>query len=325
MKFKLLPLAIGAAIAMPGLALADAPTVYGKLNVTFENVDVDDGSDSADNWQVISNASRLGVKGKEKINDSLNAVYQLEYEVFVDDGDKGGQTFTQRNIFGGLSGSFGEVIVGKFDTPLKVAQGKIDQFNDLSGDIKHLVKGENRQSNIIQYSTPQLADAIVAKIAVMPGEEVDDGSTDDANDGIADHISASVAFDKDGLYAALAIDDDVNGWDATRLVGGLKMGMFEAGALYQMAEEADGDTEQNGLILSGAIKVGSGKIKGQLGTSTEELKGTEDKDITQIAFGYDHGLSKQTKLFAYINRIKEEQGDAEETNTNFGVGMEHKF
>ena len=174
MKRKLLPLAIGAAVAMPGLAFAE-PTVYGKVNVSFENHDLDNGDDSADQWELNSNASRLGVKGSEKISDNLSAVYKLEYEVAVDDGS---DVFKQRNIYGGFKGGFGQIIVGKFDSPLKVAQGKVDQFNDMSdGDLKNVVTGENRESNLIQYSTPNLG-PVVATLAIQPGEDRDEGQED---------------------------------------------------------------------------------------------------------------------------------------------------
>ena len=55
---------------------------------------------------------------------------------------------------GGIKGSFGTVWAGKHDTPTKLAQGKIDLFNDLEGDIKNTFEGENRVSNIVAYSSP---------------------------------------------------------------------------------------------------------------------------------------------------------------------------
>ena len=80
MKVKLLPLAIGAAIAMPGVAMADV-TVYGKMNLTLEMADYEfeDSSSDYDRWELNSNASRLGVKGSEDINDNLSAFYKAEY------------------------------------------------------------------------------------------------------------------------------------------------------------------------------------------------------------------------------------------------------
>lgn len=328
MKLKLLPLALGALVAMPVVALAE-PTVYGKVNVTVEMDDVDAGDGGADVWEVNSNASRLGVKGSEKISDELSAIYKLEYEVAVDDGDA---VFKQRNIFGGLKGGFGEVIVGNFDTPVKAAQNKVDVFSDYQyGDIKNVIVGENRESNLIQYSTPSMS-GIKAAIAIQPGEQ-----QGGENNGPADAFSAMVSFEQDGFYGAVAYDSEIESsfgdedtfgevsgpMDIIRLVGQATIEGFQIGAIYQMAEESDGDEEQTGIILSGTMKVGgSGKVKAQFGTSELDLL---ELEFTQIGLGYEHKLSKQSKLFAHYIMLEAERGNASVDWSTIAVGMEHKF
>mgnify|MGYP000465799967 CR=1 FL=1 len=52
MKKNLLAIAVGAAVAMPSLALADGPTVYGKVNVSLENAEFNNGvNPSEDAWE----------------------------------------------------------------------------------------------------------------------------------------------------------------------------------------------------------------------------------------------------------------------------------
>lgn len=77
MKKNLLAIAVGAAVAMPVVALADGPTVYGKVNVSLENAEFDDGvNPSEDQWELNSNASRLGVKGDFDLDVAgLKAIY----------------------------------------------------------------------------------------------------------------------------------------------------------------------------------------------------------------------------------------------------------
>lgn len=101
MKKQLLALAVGSMVAIPSVALADSgPTVYGKVNVSLENQD--DGDN--DTWKLQSNSSRLGVKGDLDLDfENVKAIYKAEFEMSVDDGDKDGQTFTQRNIYGGFA------------------------------------------------------------------------------------------------------------------------------------------------------------------------------------------------------------------------------
>ena len=118
MKKVLLTAAIASALSVSSYGFAEGPidgTIYGKVNVSVVNQD----TGSSDEWKLNSNASRLGVKGKTEIADGLYAVYKAEFEVCVDDGDCKGQTFTQRNIMGGIRGSFGTIWAGKHDTPTK--------------------------------------------------------------------------------------------------------------------------------------------------------------------------------------------------------------
>ena len=353
MKMKLLPLAIAAAVAAPGVALAEA-NVYGKINVAFGMSDADYGYDSidpnsADKWELTSYDSRIGVMGEEKISDALTAFYQAEFGMFVDDGDDKGQVFSQRNIIAGFKGGWGALQAGRFDTPFKAAQGKIDQFGDTTGDIKYVFLGENRVSNIVQYSTPSIS-GIVATLAIVPGEEYDTGQ-DDPQDGPADAMSASVAFSADNLYVAVAHDKDVNSsvyesmgtdldldtakanYDATRLVGTYKLDALELGAMYQTAstsdEDVDGDLEQDGFLVSAAYKIDAIKLKGQYGATTYTDNDAEvENDATLLALGADYILSKQTNLFAHYTTVSYEDdtdGAEEQTYSKIDLGVVHKF
>jgi len=332
MKKNLLAIAVGAAVAFPGLALADGPTVYGKVNVSLENSDVDDGTTSEETWEQNSNASRLGVKGDFDLDvANLKAIYQAEFEISVDDGDKSGQTFTQRNIFGGLEGSFGTIKAGKFDTPTKKAQGKIDQFNDIGGDIKNVLAGENRVSNIIQYSTPKLADMITLNLAFIPAEGDDVDADGEADTDIADTTSISLVAEKDMFYGAISRDTDmsdelvadstgIESLDITRVAAGLKPGNFELGALYQLAEETEGEGEDSSIVVSAAMKIDRVKLKAQYGMTDGDLS---DEEVTQVSRGADYKLAKSSKTFVYMTKL--EKDSTGEENTVFGLGLEHSF
>ncbi|PNE03304.1 porin [Alcanivorax sp. MD8A] len=339
MKKNLLAIAVGAAVAMPGVVLADGPTVYGKVNISLEQMSYDPSPaapNNDDEFELQSNASRLGVKGDLDLDvANLKAIYQAEFEISVDDGDKSGQTFTQRNIFGGLQGGFGTLKAGKFDTPTKLAQGKIDQFNDLDGDIKNVMPGENRASNIIQYSTPKLADMITLNAAFIPNEDSDDFDGDGENEnGLADSTSISLVLEKDMFFAALShdtsIEDDLvadtqtfagtSTLDITRVAAGIKPGNFELGAIYQMAEESEGDGEDAAVVVSAAFKIDRIKLKAQYGMAEGD---SNDEEITQYSLGADYKLAKATKTYVYFNNLEADIAD-EEVQT-IGIGMEHKF
>jgi predicted porin len=354
MKRKLLPLLVAAVSAtVGGQALAGAPTVYGKVNVTLQKYDLERigggaAIDEQDNWEMESNASRIGVKGDFEINENLSAIYKLEYEVAVDDGDADGDEFSQRNIYGGLQGPWGTLLAGKHDTPLKLAQGDVDRFNDLAiADIKNIMVGENRQSNIVMYSTPSFS-GFGATLAVMQGEDSGvDG--DDDNDGIADAVSAAVSYTNDTLYLALAHDKDVDTYDATRLVADVKLGNFKVGGIYQKAEHgSDANAlkdisdpikdfggnfeEQDAYLLSAEWKIsGPWKLKAQYGysESTPVAAGLDDAEATLWALGLDYKLNDNSKIFAYYAMLESEgdtliSGDSTEDST-IAIGYEIKF
>lgn len=356
MKHKLLPLLVaGLTAGIAGPAVAAAPTVYGKVNVTLHKFDLErvNGNgvkfDHADNWELESNASRIGIKGDFDITDNLKAIYKLEYEVTVDGDD---DTFSQRNIYGGFQGNFGTLIAGKHDTPLKLAQGDVDRFNDLAiADIKNIMVGENRQSNIVMYSTPSIG-GFGATVAFMPGEEtVDAAGQKVENDGIADAVSAAITYSNDLVYLALAHDKDVDTYDATRVVADFNLGAFTIGGMYQTAEHGSDAAalkdisdpikqfggsfeEQDAYLLSGVWKMNDKwSLKAQYGysESTPLVAGWGDAEATLYAVGLDYKLGKNAKVFAYYANL-EAEGDYDiafnSTSTDdstFAIGYELKF
>lgn len=293
MKRKLLPLAIGSAIAMQtGLLFADA-TVYGKINVSSQQEDLDflggNTDSTGDEYQQStkdtdrdvfnSNASRLGVKGKAKINDDIDAVFKMEYEVFVDDGDDGNgfsSEWNQRNIVGGLSSKkWGTLQGGKNDTPLKMAADGTDQFNDLVlGDITNYMVGENREDNIIMYTTPELM-GFTGTLSTMFGEDkgVGELATDNDEDGMFDRMSGAVKYaPNEQMWTALAFDSNVRNADIVRLVGSATVGDFTFDAHWQTAEVHNDDLDNDGR----KGEIGEGMTIG--GTMKTALTG-DDADI----------------------------------------------
>lgn len=328
MKKQLLALAIGSMVVAPSVAMADkGPTVYGKVNVSYENFD--DGV--ADEWRLESNASRLGVKGELDLDvENLKAIYQAEFQIAVDDGSNSEQTFSQRNIFGGFQHKqLGTLKAGKFDTPFKISQGKIDQFTDLEGDINNIVKGDVRANNIVQYTTPKIADAFSVNLALIPGE---DAGND--RDGVADSISSSLVFDSGAIYASIGYDSEVSTTlndlggstlvDAFHIAAKAKIENFEVGALFQQSENSDPvgglDYEDTTYIVNAAVNLDRWKLKVQYGMTDLD---TSDDDLTLMALGADYKVGKSSKMFGYVANVEADKGAKDDTT--FGIGFEHKF
>ena len=322
MNKLMLSAAIASTMGFASQGFAAGPidgTIYGKVNISAVNAD--NGAD--DTWKLNSNASRLGVKGKTEIADGLYAVYKAEFEMCVDDGDCKGQTFTQRNIMGGIRGSFGTVWAGKHDSPTKLAQNKIDLFNDLEGDIKNTFEGENRVSNIVAYTSPKI-NGFSTTVAMIPGEgaDVDGDGQDDT--GLTDGISYSLSYSMDNLYIAVAGDQDVDSQDLLRIVAQYKMDALKLGVMYQQNEDNLGTKDESGFFLSAAYKLDKKTtLKAQYGSIEDDADGDEEKTLS---LGADYKLAKGTKLYVfYTDNTDSSVGETDKEDTAFGLGMEHKF
>ena len=250
-------LLLAAVVATMGMSAAQAaPTLYGKVNVSVDSYD--DGKD--DKTEVNSNASRIGVKGEEKLTDQLAAIYQAEWEIDVDGGD---DVFKKRNIFAGLKwANLGTLKAGIMDTPFKDAAGGYrDVFNDYAhADIKEMMYGEERVENVIGIETdPKLMGGVVFALQAQQGESTTETTkyTDGARDSIGDGISTSISYaNKDlgfegviagnfksvGDFAAVGISNAPA--DAIRVGGSFDLGKIGAtglylGAMWQTAEISD--------------------------------------------------------------------------------------
>lgn len=319
MKFKSFALS-GVALATIGMinpAIADDQwvDVYGKIILTVDKVDEDNGDDQ---WEVNSNASRFGIKGKGAAGD-LEAFYQLEWEVDLADNSKASSdNIKSRNQIVGLRGGFGEVFAGRHDTPTKKLQKKIDIFGDLTGDIKHSFNGEKRANDIVQYGTPKMG-GFNAKLAFIPGEETD------ANDGLADGTSIALEYKAGNLNLGASFDSDIEGdnVDTTRLMAQYKMEAWQFGLMYQDTDNdgVDGD----GLMASAKYTTGKNTFKVQLIESDAWEAGVSSKVkyTSQTSLGWDHKLGKKTTLFTYLTLS--EEGASGDDASIFGVGIIQKF
>ena len=322
MKKVLLTAAIASALSVSSYGFAEGPidgTIYGKVNVSVVNQD----TGSSDEWKLNSNASRLGVKGKTEIADGLYAVYKAEFEVCVDDGDCKGQTFAQRNIMGGIRGSFGTLWAGKHDTPTKLAQNKIDLFNDLEGDIKNTFEGENRVSNMIAYTSPEM-NGFATTLAMIPAEGSDVDGDGQNDTGLTDGMSYSVSYTKDNFYIAVAGDQDVDSQDLMRIVAQYKMDALQLGVMYQQNEDNLGSKDESGVFVSAAYKLDKKTtLKAQYGSIEDDVDGDEEETLS---LGADYKLAKGTKLYVfYTDNTDSSIGNSDKEDTAFGLGMEHKF
>ncbi|WP_168204009.1 porin [Aliikangiella coralliicola] len=304
------------AATSPAVADDEWVDVYGKIILTLDKIDEDNGDDQ---WEVNSNASRFGIKGKGSAGEGLEAFYQLEWEVDIADSSKSSSDHIKaRNQIVGVRGGFGEVFAGRHDTPTKKLQKKIDLFSDLSGDIKYTFNGEKRADNIAQYSTPKMG-GFKAKLAVIPGEDTP------TNDGLADGTSIALEYKTGKLNLGASFDADVDGdgIDTTRLMAQYKLDSWQFGFMYQDTDNngVDGD----GIMASAKYSSGDNAFKIQVieSDSWEAGVSTKVKYTSQTSLGWDRKLGKKTTFFTYVTLS--EEGLTGDEDSIFGLGLVQKF
>ena len=157
---KLLAIAVAAALVAPAAAMADT-TLYGKLHASVGAVKQTTAGVTTTTNAVESHSSRFGIKGATALDNGMEATYGLEYGLDLD-GDTtavagtntagASSSISSRNTFVGLKGGFGEVRVGKHDTPAKLATAGLDNFADTYAAMENIIVTDgHRVNNAVAY------------------------------------------------------------------------------------------------------------------------------------------------------------------------------
>jgi predicted porin len=354
MNKKLLAAAVAAAVVAAPAAFADN-VVYGKFHTSIDMVDADD---EQDNWQMDSRASRLGFKGSEDLGNGLKAIYQIELGFNADGGGTGqvggssGLGGSSRNTFVGLAGGFGTFLVGRHDTPMKVAfyAAGNERLGDSAIDLNLSssltpsksglspigVFSEYRANDAIAYVSPNLS-GFSAAVAVIPGE--DDGVTpgNGGRDGLADHYSLGLMYKGGGLRASGGYQMTDPGTGAgvdkqktLQLGGSYAFGAFSVGAQYEDTDNfafVDGD-EYTAWALTGKATFGNNAISLVYTDSELDVDGGSSIDTRGWGIAAEHNFSKRTQVYAaYAADSRDNyQADGSDQDVDmFSIGLVHSF
>ena len=351
---KLIVVALAAAITLPVQALADNAnvTIYGMANLSFDMTDNgNNGTPGTSTNKVSSNASRLGFKGAEDLGDGLSAVWQLESRV---DMDNAGGTFGTRNTFAGLkSESLGQLVLGRHDTPYKIATRRLDIFGDTMGDNRALmggsIKGKNsalqfdgRPNDVAMYTSPSMNGFTVAA-SYIAGAELATA----ASNIKGQTWSLAGMYDNGPLFASLAyqvndVGSTATGNNAGGVVAGTtgvkesawkaglgyKLEAIEAGLVYEKTNDNFNTASSVQACTSGSTATDcyghnawylSGKYKLPSGAAklayakAGDLGNKASSGASQWVAGYDHNLSKRTTLYAIYTKL------SNNTNASYGI------
>jgi predicted porin len=380
MQKKLIALAIASAISVPALADTANFSFYGIADVSHDSINTGDGTTTKNGATAVkgitkqvvsSNVSRFGFKGSEDLGDGLAAVWQIEQQIDIDAAAK--NTFASRNTFAGLkSNALGTVLIGIHDTPYKIATRKLDVFGDSIADNRALIGGvksiasnagfELRPTDVLAYISPAIAGVTVAVAHVNMVE------TNTVVAAVNTAQSLAVMYDVAPFYGAVGYEvHNLNSAyaigasktvtspneKATRLGFGFKPEGFELNVVYEKTSDnlgtgADAGVNAYGhtaMYLGGKVHVSeAGAVKlayGKAGETGSGAKLVANSGATQVSLGYDHSLSKRTKVYALYSKLSNGKGvnygfsqstAAASTTSGFGtsptvlsVGLKHSF
>lgn len=328
---KLLVIAVAAGLIAPA-AMADT-TLYGKLHASVGSVKVSPaGGSSTTNTVVESHASRIGIKGSTALDNGLEATYGVEYGLDID-GDNtpattlniGTGTITDpthadsnslvaRNTFVGVKGGFGEVRVGRHDTPAKLATAGLDNFADTYADLGNVTLVDNlRVDNAVAYINKfgPVGVAVAHSTATggvslagikLTGGAVSEGDTagnrTDANDFMVNYSNGP-------WYAALghtALQDSLKN---TNVGVQYKTEAGHQAALVHEQTKYDGGDKEKATYVTGTYKLGNVALKA--GYGERKADGVDGK-LKQTTLGADYSLGKKTSVYLLLNEQKDNVG-----------------
>jgi len=245
MNKKLLTIAITAALVAPTAVLAEV-IVYGQIGMSLDYVNSGRQTAAAvanerkSNLNVSNNVSRLGFKGSEDLGGGLKAVWQVESQIGMDEG-QGTINATQgstvdttkgtaaarpvtntssglgtRNTYLGLAGGFGTALIGKHDTPFKMFGRSLDPFGDTVADTRQLLGNtasiaggaglqagfDLRAPNVVAYITPNFS-GFGAAVAYVSGVNA---TTLGADNNTLSAVSMNAIYSNGPIYAGLGYE-----------------------------------------------------------------------------------------------------------------------
>ncbi|WML91787.1 porin [Thiothrix lacustris] len=326
---KLLVIAVATALIAPAVAMADT-TLYGKLHATVGTLDT--GADTDADVVVESNTSRFGIKGSTELDNGLAATYGLEMGVDID-GDAA-SNLSSRNQFVGLKGGFGEVRVGKHDTPAKLATSGLDAFadNNQAEMFRIIAADGHRVNNAVAYINK------FGPVGFAVAHSTDVLGEDTANAGAAANNPANTAmvnYSNGPIYAGLgytAVDNvgtDINlGLGYKHEAGHFANFVYETveGDGVGAAEVAGfpgGVSTDTNMYVAGGFKTGAATLKAGYGSSDRDTGGEE----TNTTVGVDYALGKKTSTYLMWNERENETHAVDGTDkiTATQVGLVTEF
>ncbi len=342
MNKSLIALAVLGAFA--GVASAQSSvTIGGTVDLNARQVN-NSGRGSV---QSLSNnglsSSALRLVGVEDLGGGLSARFWLESAMFNDTGTVDTTRFWGRRSTVSLVGGFGEVRLGRDYTPTFWNMTIFDPFGTngvgsstnvaiYSGQTTH-----TRADNSIGYFLPAMG-GIYGQVMAAAGE----------GNNAAKYVGGRLGFAAGPFNVAAAIGRQyaatasfptgvvagTGRFQTTNIAGSYDFGIARLMAQYNQEEFKGNNREANRALIGVSVPMGQGTINASYVRVDQK---NSSNDVTQIALGYQHALSKRTTLYGTGSRLDNKGAlalslpghtgtpNAGGNSTGLEVGVRHTF
>lgn len=308
-------------VAVSASAFADASVnVYGRVDTAIESIK--DGSGRTHG--VNNSGSYFGFKGVESLGNGLKAGFILESGFNSDDGSNSGADsfFNNRSeLF--IAGNFGTLRMGRFLNPSYYAVADRASLHNedygITADALYAYIGND--ANRLAYTSPTMH-GLTLESSISLHERANGDHTDkNAYDLAANYDRGNWSFGAgygehgDAKQYALRATWSQDAWTVS--------------GYHQRSQDVVAGLKEkaNTTRVAVAYAIGAGEVHTNYGHANGEGRAR----AKQWTVGYNHHLSKRTKVYAFYSQLQNKDGaDFGGLNTNedrksVSVGVRHHF
>lgn len=252
--------------------------------------------------------SRLGFRGTEDLGGGLRANFVVEHGLNSDDGSAT-PVFWNRQALVALSGSFGEVALGRQYTPTFLVHATYDAFGPqgvaaqqvLFGSMEISQAANIRANDAVNYKTP----------GGLGGFSLQAMTTDHtASPGWYHGIKVGYAGGPVSVDLALGHFNNpaIGDLDTITVGGRYTVGPVKLYALFDKADSGSGN-DSRGMQVSAAYTLGVTDLKVSLAQSSiKSNAGATVGTTRRYGVGFVHALSKRTFIHGNVAKLANSDG-----------------
>jgi predicted porin len=325
-------------LAATGAFAQSSVTISGLVDIGYQNVNAEDNTkDSNKIAQNGSATTTINIAGTEDLGGGLKGNFRVEFNPDLVNGTgvsgvnavSAAATGGMHQTFVGVSGGFGEVKLGRLNTPALSAWGTGSVFgtalgsgysagqniyNPTSAAVLHTQTYPTRFNGAIEYTTPSFS-GLTARLYAVPKNDNSTTSTSN-NAGVTD---LGLAYNNGPLNVAFSSQTIKTG------TKGLSDLVVPANGFGALAAGESGKLQQNTLAANynfGAATVYAAYWTTKV-TSADTVSSSTDLKRQGTMLGAKYAVSNTVDLMASYGKTADKIGEADAKI--FGLGADYKL